>query len=90
MRSAAFVEMSVGARYDAAMPNPKPDPNHARRLAILREMTASQRLEQAFALGARARALFEAGLRKRFPDLSDEDFKRLLFDRLALCHNRRY
>jgi hypothetical protein len=34
--------------------------------------------------------LFVQGLRKRFPDLSDEAFHKLLLARLKKCHNRNY
>jgi hypothetical protein len=70
--------------------NPKPRPNHRRYLEVLRAMTPEQRLLKAFDLSAFARALFEEGLRKRFPDASAEEFHRILLARLAKCHNRNY
>jgi hypothetical protein len=53
-------------------------------------MTAEQRLHKAFELGAMARALFSHGLRRRFPDLGEAEFGRLLRARLDRCHNRNY
>jgi hypothetical protein len=47
----------------------KPRPNHGTYLRVLRAMTPEQRLRKAFALGATARAMFEQGLRRRFPEL---------------------
>ena len=57
---------------------------------MLRRMTPEKRLHKAFELSDFARALFAHGLRKRFPDLGDEDFRRLLLERLDKCHNRNY
>jgi len=36
------------------------------------------------------RELFECGLRKRFPDLDEPAFRRLLHERLDRCHNRNF
>jgi hypothetical protein len=68
----------------------KPQPNHALYLAVLRRMTPEQRLRKAFELSAAARARFEHGLRHRFPSLDETAFRRLLRERLDLCHNRNY
>jgi hypothetical protein len=68
----------------------KPRPNHAVYVRVLRAMTPEQRLRKAFELGASARALFAHGLRRRFPDLDEQAFHRLLRDRLDRCHNRNY
>lgn len=68
----------------------KPRPNHARYLEALRAMTPEQRLLKAFDLSEFSKRLFKEGLRKRFPDLSEEAFHRLLLSRLAKCHNRNY
>jgi hypothetical protein len=70
--------------------NPKARPNHRRYLEILRRMTPEQRLLKAFELSAFARALFVEGLRKRFPDATEAEFKAILLTRLAKCHNRNY
>ena len=68
----------------------KPRPNHGVYLRVLRAMTPEQRLRKAFELGASARALFEHGLRRRFPVLGDTAFGRLVRERLDRCHNRNY
>jgi hypothetical protein len=69
--------------------NPKPRPNHALTISILRSMSPEAKLLKAFELSEFSRALFVHGLRKRFPDLSEEGFRKLLLERLSLCHNRR-
>lgn len=70
--------------------DPKPRPNHQRYLEILRSMTPGQRMEKAFELSEMAKQLFIDGLRKRHPHLSDEEFRTLLLERLAKCHNQNY
>lgn len=70
--------------------DPKPRPNHGVYIAALRRLTPEQRLRKAFELSAFVRALFEQGLRKRFPDLPETEFRKLLLERLELCHNRNY
>lgn len=66
----------------------KPRPNHKLYIQTLRRMTPSQRLAKAFELSAFAKELFRHGLRKRFPDLPEEEFHQLFLERLAKCHNR--
>ena len=70
--------------------NPKPRPNHKLYLEVLRNMTPEQRLAKVFELSEFGKALFIHGLRKRFPDVSEEEFKKILLARLALSHNRNY
>ncbi|MCS6859676.1 MAG: hypothetical protein NZT92_05080 [Abditibacteriales bacterium] len=70
--------------------DPKPRPNHRQYIETLRRMTPEQRLRQSFELSAFAQQLFMHGLRKRFPDLTAEEFKKLLLRRLEKCHNRNY
>ena len=53
-------------------------------------MTPEQRLLKAFELSEFSKALFVEGLRQRFPDATEEEFRRILFDRLEKCHNRNY
>ena len=79
----------LGLVYSSGM-DPKPRPNHERYIAALRAMTPQQRVQKAFELSALTKALFVQGLRKRFPDLSEAEFHRLMLERLALCHNRNY
>ena len=66
------------------------DPNHEIYLRVLRSMTPEQRLQKAFELSEFSKGLFRHGLRKRFPDLSEEEFEKLYLERLDLCHNKNY
>jgi len=70
--------------------DPKPRPNHRLYIQALRRMTPEQKLAKAFELSSLARESFARGLRRRFPDLSAADFKKLLLERLEKCHNRNY
>jgi len=70
--------------------NPKRRPNHRLYIEVLQRMTPEQRLLKALELSAFTKALFVEGLRKRFPDASEEEFRRILLARLAKCHNRNY
>jgi len=70
--------------------DPKPRPNHHLYLEALRRMTGEERLLKAFELSEFSRQVFREGLRRRFPDLSEEEFHQLFLDRLAKCHNRNY
>jgi hypothetical protein len=64
--------------------------HHDEYMRALSRMTPSQRAMKAFELSEQAKQLFIHGLRKRFPNLPEEQFHALLLDRLALCHNRNY
>jgi hypothetical protein len=68
----------------------KPRRNHRKYLEVLRRMTPAQRLQKAFELSEFTKKLFIHGLRKRFPDLSEEEFHKLLLERLEKCHNQNY
>jgi len=70
--------------------NPKPRPNHRLYIEVLRQMTPEQRLAKAFELSALAKQAFICGLRRRFPDLPADEFKKLVLARLEKCHNRNY
>lgn len=70
--------------------NPKKNPNHRKYLEVLRGMTPEQRLFKAFELSEFSKSLFITGLRKRFPDLPEDEFKKILLERLDKCHNRNY
>jgi len=70
--------------------NIKKRPNHKIYIKVLRKMSPEKRLLKAFELSEFANKLFIHGLRKRFPNLSDEEFNRILFERLDKCHNRNY
>jgi len=68
----------------------KKRPNHKIYIEVLRRMSPEERLLKAFELSEFAKQLFVHGLRKRFPNLPDEEFKKLLLERLDKCHNRNY
>ncbi len=68
----------------------KPKPNRKMYLNILRKMTPAQRLEKAFDLSEFSRRLFIEGLRKRFPDITEDEFRKIVLKRLERCHNRNY
>ena len=68
----------------------KGHPNHRIYIQMLREMSPEKRLLKAFELSEFDNQLFIHGLHKRFPNLSDEEFKKILLERLNKCHNRNY
>ena len=68
----------------------KERPNHREYIQILRQMTPEERLLKAFELSEFGKQLFIHGLRKRFPDLPEDEFKKLLLERLEKCYNRNY
>ena len=70
--------------------NPKLRPNHRLYLQVLRRMTPAERLAKAFELSDFSKRLFLEGLRRRYPDLGEKEFRRLAVSRLAKCHNRNY
>ena len=68
----------------------KERPNHRLYIQVLREMSPEKRLLKAFELSDFANQLFIHGLHKRFPNLSDEEFKKMVLERLDKCYNRNY
>jgi hypothetical protein len=68
----------------------KPQPNHSTYLRLLRRMSPEQRLRKALELSDFAKQLFIQGMRKRFPDLPEGEFRALVRRRLDKCHNRSY
>ncbi|MBI3578942.1 MAG: hypothetical protein HY089_05970 [Ignavibacteriales bacterium] len=70
--------------------NIKPNPNHERHIQVLKRMAPEQRLLKAFGLSEFGKRFFIQGLRKRFPDLSEEEVKKILLKRLEKKHNRSY
>lgn len=68
----------------------KPKPNRQLYINILRKMTPAQRLEKAFDLSEFSRKLLIEGLRKRFPDVTEDEFRKIVLKRLERCHNRNY
>jgi len=68
----------------------KKRPNHKLYIQVLRRMSPEARLMKAFELTEFSRELFLIGLRKRFPNLTEDELKRLYLERLDKCHNRNY
>lgn len=68
----------------------KPKPNRQLYINILRKMTPAQRLEKAFDLSEFSRKLLIEGLRKQFPDVTEDEFRKIVLKRLERCHNRNY
>ncbi len=66
------------------------NPNHKIYIQVLRKMSPEKRLLKAFELSDFTKQLFIQGLRRRFPDLPEKQFKKLLLERLDKCHNRNY
>ncbi len=70
--------------------NIKKRPNHKIYIQVLRQMSPEKRLLKAFELSEFANQLFIQGLHTRYPNLPDEDLKRIFLERLDKCHNRNY
>jgi len=68
----------------------KKRPNHKLYIQVLRSMTPEARLMKAFELSEFSRQLFIAGLRVRFPEMAEDELKKLYLERLDKCHNRNY
>jgi len=64
--------------------------NHKIYIQVLRRMSSEARLLKAFELSEFSMQLFIHGLHQRFPDLSNEEFKKILLERLNKCHNSNY
>lgn len=62
--------------------NPKPRPNRKRYIETLRNMSPEQRLLKALELSATTKQRVIQDLRKRFPDASEEEFKKILIRHL--------
>jgi len=70
--------------------NIKKRPNHKIYIQVLRGMSPEKRLLKAFELSEFVNQLFIQGLHTRYPNLSDQEFKKILAERLDKCHNRNY
>ena len=68
----------------------KKRPNHKLYIQVLRSMTPKARLIKAFELSEFSRKLFMAGLHKRFPEMAEDELKKLYLERLDECYNRNY
>ncbi len=68
----------------------KPSPHHKQYLTTLSRMSPEQRLLKALELSAMTKALFLAGLTRRFPEKTEAEIKEIYVQRLAKCYNRNY
>lgn len=68
----------------------KETPNHKIYIQALRKMSPEKRLLKAFELSEFSKKLFAHGLRKRLPNIKEEEFKKILNSRLNKCYNRNY
>ena len=68
----------------------KDRPNHRLYIQVLRSMSPEARLLKCFELSEFVRELFLQGLRRRFPDKSADEIRRIYLKRLEKCHNRNY
>ena len=68
----------------------KPRKNHKIYIQVLRNMTPEQRIMKTFELSKLTRELFIYGLHKRFPDLSEDDIKKLFLECMKKCWKRTY
>jgi hypothetical protein len=53
-------------------------------------MSPSERLKKAFELSRTAKELLKAGLRRRFPEKSEQELHRIYLQRISRCQNNNY
>lgn len=70
--------------------NPKPFPNRARYLEILRSMSAEQKVGKVFELNNIGKELVRTGLRSKHPQMNEPERHALYLKTLEACHNRNY
>ncbi|MBN2208577.1 MAG: hypothetical protein JW759_04710 [Candidatus Coatesbacteria bacterium] len=63
---------------------------HHKLYQMFRSMSPEARMLKCFELSDFVRELFLDGLRKRFPDKTEDEIKTIYFKRLEKCHNRNY
>ena len=63
---------------------------HREYIKIIRKLTPEERLKKCFELNELTKQLFLTGLKNRFPDLSQEEIKKLYLKRINKCHNLDY
>ncbi len=62
-------------------------PNHRMDLEMLARMSPSERLRKAFELSDFSKRLFMQELRNRYSDLSTDDFRKVIIERLTRGQN---
>ena len=68
----------------------KPSMNHIEYLKALQQLGPAGRLQKALELSQFTKELFLHGLRKRFPEKTENEIKEIYLQRISLCHNRNY
>jgi len=63
---------------------------HREYIKIIRRLTPEERLKKCFELNELGKQLFLTGLKNRFPNLSQEEIKKLYLKRINKCHNLDY
>jgi len=63
---------------------------HEAYLQALKNLGPEKRLLKAFELSELTKELFKQGLKKRYPSLSDEEFRKLYLKEIDKCHNLNY
>ena len=64
--------------------NPKPQPNHQQYLQALQDLGPEGRFKKMLELTQRSKNLFLHGLRKRFPEKTEEEISELYLEKLKL------
>ena len=64
--------------------------SHKEYIKIIRKLTPEKKLKKCFDLNEFTKALFLIGLRNRFPNLSEEEIKKIYLKRITKCHNLNY
>lgn len=64
--------------------------SHREYIKIIRRLTPEEKLKKCFELNELTKKLFLTGLKNRFPDLSQEEIKKLYLKRINKCHNLDY
>ena len=57
---------------------------------ILKAMSPQDKLLRVFELSELADSAFKAGLKNRYPRMTDDELHQLYLDRRLKCHNRNY
>lgn len=68
----------------------KKGPDHKEYIKMMRKVSPEDRLKKSFELTELTKNLFMAGLKNRFPDLPDEELKKIYLKRISKCHNLNY
>jgi len=64
--------------------------SHREYIKIIRRLTPEEKLKKCFELNELTKQLFLTGLKNRFPNLSQEEIKKLYLKRINKCHNLDY